>query len=86
MSCTQGNLSIGTMTVPTNPPQISGTGSGVRRLLVSDSPEKLDSTTFGSNKIITLWHDSASGTSVSYRVFIWTQNNTGKKPEMAAGK
>lgn len=78
MTCTQTNLSSSQLTVitPTNIP--SATLTTGRRLMLSDNPETLNSTSF-SIANSTLWHDyvNTSSTTVQHRVYGWHLNNVG---------
>jgi hypothetical protein len=78
MACTQSNLTSGQMSVITPTNIQSASLSGSRRLMVSDNPETLNSTTFSVTRG-TLWHDyvNTSNTTVLHRVFVWHLNNTG---------
>lgn len=72
MACTQPNLPI--EIIPNvSPVNISGAtiAETTRRFLFSDNPESIFNADFGSNKIITLWHDTVTGrNTVSYRVYL----------------
>ncbi|MBT9174282.1 MAG: hypothetical protein DDT21_02695 [Syntrophomonadaceae bacterium] len=78
MACTQPNLPI--EIIPNvSPVNISGAtiAETTRRFLFSDNPESIFSADFGSNKIITLWHDTVTGrNTVSYRAYLWHLNKT----------
>lgn len=78
MTCTQTNLSSSLLSVitPTNIP--SATLNTDRRLMLSDNPETLDSTSF-SIPASTLWHDyvNTSSTTIQHRVYGWHLNNVG---------
>lgn len=68
MSCNQSLLQK--VTIPNVAPSVS-LYVGERRLFVSDNPESIDATEFGSANMITLWNDTVSGrTTVKYRVFL----------------
>ncbi|MGD9569514.1 MAG: hypothetical protein AB7V48_14585 [Sedimentibacter sp.] len=78
MTCNQTNLSSAQLTVitPTNIP--SATLTTGRRLMLSDNPETLNSTSFPI-PASTLWHDyvNTSSTTVQHRVYGWHLNNVG---------
>jgi len=78
MACTQSDLTSGQMSVITPSNIQSASLSGSRRLMVSDNPETLNSTTFNVTRG-TLWHDyvNTSNMTVLHRVFGWHLNNTG---------
>ncbi|CAH1200598.1 hypothetical protein PAECIP111893_01486 [Paenibacillus plantiphilus] len=79
MPCTQTVLVKNTDT-PSVVPLIKlyGSGTGTRRMFISDNPESIfpsDFTNAGTS-YLTLWHDSVSQTSVKYRLFFWHLNST----------
>ena len=78
MACNQSDLTSGTMNVITPTNIQSASLSGSTRLMVSDNPETLNSTTFNMSKG-TLWHDyvNTSEAAVHHRVFGWHVNSTG---------
>ncbi|MDD2498146.1 MAG: hypothetical protein PHY90_08465 [Desulfitobacteriaceae bacterium] len=77
MTCTQTNLTKGTMTITGTPVNVaSANQTGTRRLMISDNPERFD---LGFYNSATLWHDqvNTSSTSITHRVFLWHLNETG---------
>lgn len=77
MSCSQSLLPK--VTIPNIAPSVTLFGSSVgdRRLFVSDNPESISASEFGTANMITLWNDTVSGrTTVKYRVFLWHLNKT----------